>query len=59
MTLQDICKEKTQALNMTYPQIADETGIPLQTIRNFFSSSSKAVHQYRRANLQGAGDLAG
>jgi len=42
MTLQDICKEKTQALNMTYPQIADETGIPLQTIRNFFSSSSKA-----------------
>lgn len=42
MTLQDICKVKTQALGVTYQQISDGTGIPLQTIRNFFSRSSKA-----------------
>lgn len=42
MTLQDVCKAKAQALSVTYPQISDKTGIPLQTVRNFFSSSSKA-----------------
>lgn len=42
MTLQDICKAKAQALSVTYQQISDGTGIPLQTIRNFFSRSSKA-----------------
>ena len=42
MTLQDVCKAKVQALGVTYPQISDKTGIPLQTVRNFFSSSSKA-----------------
>lgn len=42
MTLQDVCKAKAQALAVTYPQISDKTGIPLQTVRNFFSNSSKA-----------------
>ncbi len=42
MTLQDICKAKAQDLGVTYQQISDGTGIPLQTIRNFFSHSSKA-----------------
>lgn len=42
MTLQDICKAKAQALGVTYQQISDGTGIPLQTIRNFFSAASKA-----------------
>ena len=42
MTLQDICKAKAQALSVTYQQISDGTNIPLQTIRNFFSRSSKA-----------------
>ena len=42
MTLQDVCKAKAQALSVTYPQISDKTGIPLQTVRNFFSNSSKA-----------------
>ena len=42
MTLQDICKAKAQALGVTYQQISDGTGIPLQTIRNFFSRASKA-----------------
>ena len=42
MTLRDVCKAKAQALAVTYPQISDKTGIPLQTVRNFFSNSSKA-----------------
>lgn len=42
MTLQEICKAKAQSLGVTYQQISDGTGIPLQTIRNFFSRSSKA-----------------
>lgn len=42
MTLQDICKAKAQALGVTYQQISDGANIPLQTIRNFFSRSSKA-----------------
>ena len=42
MTLQDICKEKAQALGINYQEIADQTGIPLQTVRNFFSTASKA-----------------
>lgn len=42
MTLQDICKAKAQALGVTYPQISSEAGVPLQTVRNFFSSASKA-----------------
>ena len=42
MTLQDICKAKAQSLGVTYQQISDGTGIPLQTIRNFFSRASKS-----------------
>lgn len=42
MTLQETCKAKAQALGVTYQEISDATNIPLQTVRNFFSASSKA-----------------
>ena len=42
MTLQETCKAKAQALNVTYQEISDATNIPLQTVRNFFSAASKA-----------------
>lgn len=46
MNIQEMCKEKVAALGMTYVELAEKTGIPLQTIRNFFSKSSKAPSVY-------------
>lgn len=45
-TIQDICKQKARALGQTYQEISDEAGVPLQTVRNFFSSASKSPSIY-------------
>lgn len=41
-TIQDLCREKRAALHMTAQDIADQSGVPLSTVNNFFSNASKA-----------------
>lgn len=40
--LQEMCREARDRLNYTNQDIADETGIPLSSVKNFFAASSKA-----------------
>lgn len=40
--LQDVCREARDRLNFTNQDIADETGIPLSSVKNFFAATSKA-----------------
>ena len=42
MTIQDLCREKKAALHMTAQDIADQSGVPLSTVNNFFANASKA-----------------
>lgn len=42
MTIQDLCREKRAALNLTAQEIADASNVPLSTVNNFFSNASKA-----------------
>ena len=42
LTIQDLCKDKKAALHMTAQDIADESGVPLSTVNNFFANASKA-----------------
>lgn len=42
MTIQDLCREKRAALNLTAQDIADASNVPLSTVNNFFANSSKA-----------------
>lgn len=42
MSIQDLCREKRAALNMTAQDIADASNVPLSTVNNFFANSSKA-----------------
>lgn len=42
MTIQDLCREKRAALNMTAQDISDASNVPLSTVNNFFSNTSKA-----------------
>lgn len=42
MTIQDLCREKRAALNMTAQDIADASNVPLSTVNNFFANSSKS-----------------
>lgn len=46
MNIQEMCKAKAAALGMTYPELSEKSGIPLPTIRNFFSKASKAPSVY-------------
>lgn len=46
LEIQSICKEKKAALGLTQQEIADRTGIPSATIKNFFSKASKAPSIY-------------
>lgn len=41
-SLQDVCREARDRLNFTNQDIADETGIPLSSVKNFFAATSKA-----------------
>lgn len=40
--LQEMCREARDRLNFTNQDIADETGIPLSSVKNFFAATSKA-----------------
>lgn len=40
--LQEVCREARDWLNYTNQDIADETGIPLSSVKNFFAATSKA-----------------
>lgn len=40
--LQDVCREARDRLNYTNQDIADKTGIPLSSVKNFFAGTSKA-----------------
>lgn len=40
--LQEVCREARDRLNCTNQDIADETGIPLSSVKNFFAATSKA-----------------
>ncbi len=40
--LQEMCREARDHLNYTNQDIADETGIPLSSVKNFFAATSKA-----------------
>ena len=52
MTIQELCKERKTALGYTHQDIADRSGVPLQTVRNFFSSASKAPSIYTAAQIR-------
>ena len=41
MTLQEICAERRKKLGITYQQIADQSNLPLSTVKKFFSVKSK------------------
>lgn len=51
MTIQEMCNEKRIALGLTHQNIADQAGMPLQTVRNFFSRASKAPSIYTTAQI--------
>lgn len=40
-SIQDVCRDQRDRLRMTAQMIADESGVPLSTVNNFFSSASK------------------
>ena len=42
MTIQDLCREKRAALNLTAQDIADASNVPLSTVNNFFANASKS-----------------
>lgn len=42
MTLREICADRREKLGLTYLSIADQSGLPLSTVKKFFSADSKA-----------------
>lgn len=42
MTLQEICAERREKLGITYQSIADQSDLPLSTVKKYFSADSKA-----------------
>ena len=45
-TLKELCREARDRQNITIQDLADETGISISTIGNFFASKSKAPNVY-------------
>ena len=41
MTLQEICAERREKLGITYQSIADQSDLPLSTVKKYFSADSK------------------
>lgn len=39
--LQDLCREAKERKHMTAQEIADESGVPLSTVNNFFAAASR------------------
>lgn len=42
MTLREICAERREKLGLTYLSIAEQSNLPLSTVKKFFSAESKA-----------------
>lgn len=42
MTLREICAERREKLGLTYLNIAEQSNLPLSTVKKFFSAESKA-----------------
>ena len=51
MTIQELCREKKNALGMTAQDIADASGVPLSTVNNFFAHASKSPALYTTAGI--------
>ena len=45
-TLKELCREARDRQNITIQDLADETGISISTIGNFFATKSKAPNVY-------------
>lgn len=45
-TLKELCREARDRQNITIQELADETGISISTIGNFFATKSKAPNVY-------------
>lgn len=50
-TIQDVCKEAKEQQHKSLKDIADEAEMPLSTVTNFFSSSSKSPSFYTVAPI--------
>lgn len=44
--IQEMCRQKKDALGLTQQDVVDRTGVPAATVKNFFSSASKAPSVY-------------
>ena len=51
MTIQELCREKKNALVMTAQDIAYASGVPLSTVNNFFAHASKSPALYTTAGI--------
>lgn len=49
--LQDLCRDAKSRLNMTNQDIADVSGVPISTVKNFFAASSKSPSVYTVAPI--------
>lgn len=51
MNIQKRCQEQKDLLRLTHQDIADKAGLPLQTVKNFFSLASKSPSVYTVAAI--------
>ena len=51
MTLQEICADRRKKLGLTYLNIAEQSDLPLSTVKKFFSADSKAPSFYVVAGI--------
>jgi transcriptional regulator with XRE-family HTH domain len=51
VNIQKRCQEQKDLLRLTHQDIADKAGLPLQTVKNFFSRASKSPSVYTVAAI--------
>ena len=51
MDLWEICRTKKENLNLTMQEIADSAGLPVGTVKKFFSATSKSPSVYTVAPI--------
>ena len=51
MNIQKRCQEQKDLLRLTHQDIANKAGLPLQTVKNFFSRASKSPSVYTVAAI--------
>jgi transcriptional regulator with XRE-family HTH domain len=51
LTIQEMCKERKTSLGITSQEIADQSGVPLSTVNNFFAHASKSPPLYTAAPI--------